>query len=544
MSERRPVSAPVGALAVGLIAIVVFAPGLVNGFAYDDVPIVLGDARIRTLANLPAMLTGGYWQNSDLALYRPLTTLSFALDWSLAPSSAAWFHFTNVLLNAGAAVLAYLLLARIFGAGAALAGALIWTVHPVHVEAVTSIVGRSELLSALFLLGACVVWAYDTRERRGVPLPALLFALALFSKESAIMLPAALVLVDAATGRLDMRRPIEWLRRDARALTTVALIALGYLGVRFAVLGALSPTRVDPILEVAATPIARVLTALQAWPVWLRLMLVPRTLLADYGPRIIDPASGLTGGALAGLLIALALGIGGVTASIRGHGRVAFALLWLPVMVLPVSNLIVPIGVLVGERTLYLPSLSLAAGISALAAMPAAATGTRARVFRASVAAAALILVARVGMRIPEWNSTDTIMAALVRDRPDSFRGRWHAARVARMAEDAPSAIAQYDTAVWLWPHRRTLLMEAASYAATQGAFGRARAMTQLALRQWPGDIDAIRLDAAVALDTNDAARAADAVRAGLAIAPGDEVLRRMQSAIDSMATAAGSAGQ
>lgn len=536
MTERRPLDTAVGALAVAFIAIVLFAPGLMNGFAYDDVPIVLGDARIRSFANLPAMLTGGYWQNADLALYRPLTTLSFALDWSLAPSSAAWFHFTNILLNAGAGVLAYLLLTRIFGPAAALAGALIWVVHPVHVEAVTNIVGRAELLSAVFFLAACLVWARDGREHRGAVLPALFFGLALLSKESAIMLPAALVLVDAATGRLAVRRPVGWLRRDARALSTIALIAFVYLGARIAVLGAVTPSRLDPVLEVATSPVARILTALQAWPVWLRLLFVPDTLLADYGPHIINPAAGPGGAALAGAAIALALVLGGGLALVRGRGRTALALLWLPVTILPVSNLLVPIGVLVGERTLYLPSLALGAAVAGLVAMPRSAPHGRA--MRLAVAAVVLLFAGRVVTRIPDWRSTDTIMEALVRDRPDSFRGHWHLARMALAADDDAAATAQYDTAVALWPHRRNLLIEAAAHAAMRSDLARTGALASLILRQWPDDLEAHRIIAGVALDTNDRNSAAAAISAGLAIAPADEGFRRMKAALDSMATA------
>lgn len=538
MRERNVMPVAVGAMLIAIVAIALFSPGLLNGFAYDDVPIVLGDARIRSFANLPAMLTGGYWQNADLALYRPLTTVSFALDWSLAPgaTAAAWFHFTNVLLNAGVGVLAFLLLARLFGAGPAIAGALVFVVHPVHVEAVTNIVGRAELLCALFFLACCLVWVRDEREPRGAVLPAVLFALALLAKESAIMLPAALVLLDAATGRLDIRRPTEWLRRDTRVIGAVAAVAIAYLGIRLAVLGGLTPGRVDPVLEAAASPGARVLTALQAWPIWLRLLFAPGTLLADYGPRVIEPASGLTGAALAGAAIAIGLVVGGIVALARGRGRAALALLWLPVTILPVANLIVPIGVLVGERTLYLPSFALAAAVAGFATLPAFAEQRTARLGRVAIAIVVLVFGARVVARIPDWRSTDTIMEALVRDRPDSFRGHWHLARMASQAGDAERAIAQYDTAVALWPHRQNLLLEAAAYAGGQAQFGRVTSIATLILQQWPDNIDAHRILAAVAFDTNDTVRAAELVRAGLAIEPGDAILQRMQAALDSVA--------
>lgn len=538
MSLRRDVvPLPVGALLVAMVALALFAPGMLDGFAYDDVPVVLNDVRIRSFTNLPAMFTGGYWQSEQLALYRPLTTISFALDWSLAPANAAWFHFTNVLLNAGVGVVAFLLLARLFGSGPALAGALLYVAHPVHVEAVTGIVGRAELLSALFFLGCCLAWAGDGRESRSPVVPALLFALAVFSKESAIMLPAALVLVDAATGRLDIRSPFGWLKRDARAIAAIALVAAAYMGIRYAVIGGIAPAQVDPVLEVAASTAARITTALQAWPVWLRLLLFPATLLADYGPGIMRPAMGLSGFVVAGLLIAGGLTAGGLIALVRGRGRVAFILLWLPVTILPVSNLLFPIGVLVAERTLYLPSFALAAGVAGLAALPVFTSARANRMGRVAVATVILLFAARIVIRIPDWRSTGAVMEALVRDRPDSFRGQWNLARMAREAQDTRAALARYDLAVALWPHRRNLLVEAAAYAATQAEFERAVTMASLVLRQWPDDLDAHRVLAAVALDTNDRARAAEMIHAGLSIAPHDDVLRRMRAALDSMAT-------
>jgi hypothetical protein len=364
----------------------------------------------------------------------------------------------------------------------------------------------------------------------------MLFALALFSKESAIMLPAALVLVDAATGRFDVRSPAAWLRRDARAIAAIAITAVVYLGIRFAVLGGLGPTQVDPVLEVAASPAARITTALTAWPVWLRLLFFPATLLADYGPDITQPAQGLSVMAVAGLVIAGGLTTGGLIALVRGRGRVAFILLWLPVTILPVSNLLFPIGVLVGERTLYLPSFALAAAIAGLATLPAFAAASAARRGRVAVAIVVLLFGARVITRIPDWRSTDTVMQALVRDRPDSFRAHWHLARMARAAEDTSQAVARYDIAVSLWPHRRGLLLEALSYAVTNSDLDRAGTFAELMTKQWPDDLEAHRLAAGVALDSRDVVRAGTAIRAGLAIAPADEGFRRMRTALDSLA--------
>src|SRR5690606_29986906 len=128
------------------VALAAYAPSLGNGFAYDDVPVILLDSRVHSLGNLAAILGQPYWPagGQELAIWRPLTTLSFAVDWALSSGAPLWFHLTNVLWHAAACGLAFLLLSALFTTPAALAGALIFAVHPVHAEAVANVVGRAE----------------------------------------------------------------------------------------------------------------------------------------------------------------------------------------------------------------------------------------------------------------------------------------------------------------------------------------------------------------------------------------------------------------
>src|SRR5690606_732443 len=80
------------------IAFAAYAQSLANDFAYDDVPAILLDTRVHSLGNLPAILARPYWAaaGAELAIWRPLTTLSFAVDWSLSGGAPAWFHLANV----------------------------------------------------------------------------------------------------------------------------------------------------------------------------------------------------------------------------------------------------------------------------------------------------------------------------------------------------------------------------------------------------------------------------------------------------------------
>ncbi|MCI0432385.1 MAG: hypothetical protein L0271_01865 [Gemmatimonadetes bacterium] len=548
----------VAALSVAVAALAVYAGALANGFAYDDVAVITQDARITAL-DPGAIFTRGYWQDAELSLYRPLTTLSFAIDWSLAPGSAAWFHLTNLVLHAGASVLAFLLLARLFAIPAAWAGAMVFALHPVHVEAVANVVGRADIIATIFAFGACLLWLERSRDpataeaanaETGAGRPAgsaggqglrvtavagCVF-LAMLSKESAAMIPALLVLVDAATGTLRPHALSAWLRTRGPALAILGIVVAAAVLARVAVLDGFAPGRVDPVLEIADTPFARVLTALQAWPVWVGLLFVPDVLLADYGPRVLGPALSLTLESVTGLLIAAGLCAGGVAAWARGHGRAALALLWLPLTILPVSNLLVPIGVLVAERTLYLPSFAICCLMAGIVSLPAWRGVLRRAGLATAVAILALFTV-RTVTRVPDWKSTDAIMLALVRDRPDAFRGRWHLARMARVSGQVEASLARYAEAIELWPHRAGLVLEATAFAAEQGRRRLAYDWARLAAAQWPDDVGAQRMLAAAALDVGDLGTARAALAAGLRLDSADDVLNRMRAALDSTTT-------
>jgi hypothetical protein len=513
-----------GAWIAGLIGVAVYLPSLRNGFAYDDEVIVAADPRLRDPARWGEILTGGYWPTAEQALYRPVTTFSFAVDWLVSGGDPAWFHFVNTVLHGGVTVLVCVLLASFFSRRAAFIGALVFAVHPVHVEAVANVVGRAELLAAAFGLGLCTLWLRPgpTRAPRALGAAALLL-LALLSKESAVALLPILPLLDVATGRATWAGRAAYLR-DRRVAGTALLGALiAFLGVRALVLGRFAPERVDAVFDVAASAADRIPTALQAWPVYLRLLSWPGRLIPDYGPRVLMPASWSDAGAIAGAAILLGAVAAAAVCVVRGRRTAALALLWLPLTVLPVSNLLFATGVIVAERTLYLPSVATSFAVAGLASLP-----IRPLVLAPAAVAVAAVLAGRAIARIPDWRSTESMIEAFVRDRPDAFRAQWYAARLARQRGDTAGAIEAYLRAAELWPWRRGLVIEAGRYAAETGRLHAGHGLMLHATRAWPDDLDAKRLLAGIALDVGDTATARSAIAAGLRIAHDDDVLLRM----------------
>jgi hypothetical protein len=180
----------------------------------------------------------------------------------------------------------------------------------------------------------------------------------------------------------------------------------------------------------------RILTVISIVPEYLRLLVFPFHLSADYEPGVVRPATGVTGAVVLGALILAAYAWIAFRAW-RADRVAAFALLSVPIALAPVSNVFFTTGVAIAERTLYLPS----AGACLLAGWAVQRAGER----RAgTIVAVACVLLAAAGvrtwLRTPVWRDARTFAITLLEDHPESYRGHWVAGRVFLAAGDLPAA--------------------------------------------------------------------------------------------------------
>jgi tetratricopeptide (TPR) repeat protein len=467
MHIRRDAAIVAGAAAA------TFANSLANGFAFDDEFVITGNTRVQQLADQAAIWLTPYWPEFGEAagLYRPLAIFAYALQWG-AGGGAPWvFHATSVLLHIIASVLALVLLRRLVSSRAALFGALLFAVHPVHVEAVANVVGQAELLAGVAVLGACVL--YTGREHLRLPLPRLLaisalYALAMLAKESAIVMPLLLVALDAAMGRYRgvhagkdegaSTRPVRKFAALALPAFVLAVTAAAYLLLRISVIGSLAGTDAAPSLPFLQTG-QRWLVALQTCPEYLRLLVFPIDLSADYSPAVIDPASQVTAAVVIGALLLSATAVLALTTVRRPATGLAAA--WFLIAILPVSNLIVPIGVVLAERTLYVPSFAIAIAAGFIAQKVAATrTSPQLRTAMAAGAAVLLAFAVRSAIRNPDWKDTQAYWNALIRDHPESYHAQWGMAGHMIARGDQGRARVYLEMAVDTWSRDAVLLEE------------------------------------------------------------------------------------
>ena len=206
-----------------LYGAVVFAPMLGNGFMRDDYTWI---ASAIDSARDPALLFGPPHKD-----FRPLAGLLFRLNLALSGLEPIGYYGVNLLLHLANVTLVMILALRLTGgsrAVALLAGAFFAGAYGSYGDAVTWISGRTGLLADLFVLSALVAWHSFLEGRRGRDYALALgcCALALLSKETAVVLVPLLALLEWARG-VPARAPLRW--SAVRAYLPFAALLSGYL---------------------------------------------------------------------------------------------------------------------------------------------------------------------------------------------------------------------------------------------------------------------------------------------------------------------------
>ena len=396
---------------VAACAVVVHLGALWNRWAMDDVTIIALNSLIHSPSGIWRTFAQPYWPpDFGGAMYRPLVIASFAVDW--LTRGPWWFHVVNLGWHAAASVAVTALARRWWegAAGPALVAGLVFAVHPVHVEAVANVVGRGELMAALFTLLA--VWAAVVRQSVGWSAAAI--AAGLLSKENGAIAPALIVWA-WVTGIAP--RPATRRRLLAFALSWVGLAA-AYLAVRWPVLHPYAGFNTEAPVFVLQDWVTVRLTAVAAFADVGRLLAFPLTLRADYSPAERTAVTTPFDARFALGLLVFAVWAGLLAAAWRRRRRVeTYSLGWIGLAFLPVANLLFPTGVLVGERTLYLPSVGLA---WVLAAWVREFPVQRARVLVVFLVLAGTV---RSALRVPVWRNDLTATLSIFEDSPRSYRG-------------------------------------------------------------------------------------------------------------------------
>ena len=361
-------------LAIALLAVVLYANTLQNGYALDDKGIItLNKFTTKGFSGIPDLMTTSYWEGIGLNVrsYRPLSPVTFAIEVGLFGMSPAAGHFGNLLLCILTGVLLLFFLKRLFRAiDPALPSFIpflvtaLFIAHPIHTEVVANIKGRDSMLEFFFLLlsGYFLFGYISSRRTADLVWSVVAYFPALLSKESAItylvMVPVILVLFDD--------RPLT-----KKAFTSMIFLVPAFLFLllyyQFSNIKEFTQLHVMDNALLFPAPAATILaTKLLITGKYLALLIWPHPLVFDYSYNTIpfttfaDPAvwlSVLVYLAAAAFLVVVLLKK--ITGRKTGSGSLlfAFSTAWFFMGFIASSNLFMLIGSTMGERFMYGPSL-------------------------------------------------------------------------------------------------------------------------------------------------------------------------------------------
>jgi len=450
---------PIAALLVAVIALLTALPGLRNGFAYDDGWIVVANKPLHTLHAWWTLFLRPYWlPEFGARLYRPLTSLAFALQWAVGNGSPLPFHAVNVALYAVLCVAVLVLLRRTDGDRRVgpLVGAALFAAHPVHVEAVANVVGQAELWVALLLVlsvSAYVRWRSEGLLRRGrIAVLLAAYAVVCLVKENGIVLPALIAAAEWLLVTNDSRPRRKRIATLRELLLAMTLVAVATLWLRHSVLGSVTGDDPHPSF-VGMSDGARRLVMLALVPRIAGLLLWPARLIADYSPGDTPLRTQFGAWHLFGAAIVVAL-LGLAAWCRTRRPAVTFGVIWMVVALAPIANILVPTGIIIAERALFLPSIGLAIVVGALVGWGAervVAPGARRA---AAVAIAALVMLAtvRAAVHAPVWRSNATLFTQMVTDAPLNGRAHYSYGGVLFDRGDWDGGVREWHRAIALMP--------------------------------------------------------------------------------------------
>lgn len=358
---------------VTLLALLVDLNSLPGTFIADDIAVVVKNPIVAGL-EFGRIFSTDYWgKTGGDRLYRPLTIFSFALNRLAFGPDPFSFHMVNVLLHTGVTLCFALTLPALgFGPGLVVTAASLFAVHPIHADVVNVVVGRAELLVALFLFAG--LWLALTKGRRAWPLVLGCYLAALLSKEHAVVFIPLLALADAfVRGRGS--EGAATLRKRGPLYALLLAITVCWLLLRQWVFHAADAPALliypadNPL--VGAGLLVRILTAAKVNLLYLANLLLPLRLQSIYsGQSLQVVAKPLSAWGLAALAYVALCGAAAVHGWRRrsGHG---FGIPLFFIGFAVTANIIFVIAVLMADRFAYLPSAGYCLAAAGVLLLPA-----------------------------------------------------------------------------------------------------------------------------------------------------------------------------
>lgn len=451
-----------------LLALLAFhGRSLGNGFHYDDEHSLLRNPHLRHLEALPSFFTDArtYSGNPDHAMYRPLVVTAHALNHALGGYEARGYLAFNLVIHCLATLLVFHLLGQLgFIRLPALAGALLFGLHPAQTEVVNYISSRSESMAGLGGLAAFSAYLHSMSapaRRRWLPLSWGAFALALFSKSTALVLPLLLLLHHF------FFKPSRPLRNHLPYWVFSGLYLFLY-----AALSGQGLERASQVRDLSSQFATQGKTLIH----YLLLAFMPVHL--NIQQQFFASPSLFSSLPLLGLLTVCSLGL---VAWRSRASWILFALGWFLLCLLP--TLVVPLNILVNDHRLYLSIFGLAL---------LGARWMNAARLQWPLWVLCLLLGCLCFVRAGAWKDEVTLWKDAARQAPLMPEAHYNLGYAYHQRGDLEHARQAYERAVALSPTYVRAQVNLGAVYREQGALDKAEAAFEQALVAEPGQVEAL----------------------------------------------------
>lgn len=447
-----------------MITLIIYLPSLKNDFVnWDDPAYVYENASIRAI-DLRFLKT--IFTTAMVVNWHPLTMLSLAVDYKFWGLNPLGYHLTNIVFHAINTFLVFILSVRLMesagpqtaspGQNPSRAGysllitgvtsALLFGLHPLHVESVTWISARKDLLSTFFIILSVLAYlGYAERKKAALNYAAslLFFTLALMSKPIAVTLPLALLILDYyPLGRFSLKR-IPGLISEKAPFFALSVI-LGFLTVWAQKKGG----ALMPLEEFS--PLGRVLIMARGFIFYLYKMILPLDLHPFYPlPTSSELYSSIT--VLAVLIFASVTAFSLIT--IKRNRIIPAVWFYYLVTLLPVIGIVKAGYQFAADRYTYLPGIGFFILLGAAAAYVYGRSAVARKAVVAVVVTAAVLLGGLTVRQEAVWKDTITMWTRTI----EKYRGRVPMGYCNRglayeKMRDYPKAIDDYNRAIENYP--------------------------------------------------------------------------------------------
>ncbi|XP_074845719.1 protein O-mannosyl-transferase TMTC4 isoform X1 [Carettochelys insculpta] len=486
---------------VGLVSCMCFANSYDGDFVFDDSEAIINNKDLRAETPVGDLWHHDFWggklsSNTSHKSYRPLTVLTFRMNYFFAGGfRPVGFHVINIILHCAISVLMVDVFSILLGGlqysskgrrlnlapKSSLLAASLFAVHPVHTECVAGIVGRADLLCALFFLLSFLGYCKAFRENKEgnhfsilwVLASVLLGAIAMLCKEQGITVLGVNAVFDALViNKLNILEIIQKVLHKGKLLETGGLFRKGllfritflFLGgatmlcMRWRIMGTGPPafTEVDNPASFADNLFVRAINynyyySLNAW-----LLLCPWWLCFDWSMGCIPLIKSVSDWriiALPALWFCLIGLICQALCSEDSHKRriLTLGLGFLIIPFLPASNLFFRVGFVVAERVLYLPSIGycmlLTYGFGLLSKQD-----KKKKMLAAAILGILLINLLRCVIRSNQWRSEEQLFKSALSVCPLNAKVHYNVGKNLADKGNQTAAIKYYREAVRLNP--------------------------------------------------------------------------------------------